>query len=73
MDPSTYIRQEKILLRVFTSLRAFKTSSRLNTMIPKHSSKLKNTNTTTTTASLFFRVLFLACVAHANAYRYYGI
>ena len=31
MDPSTYIRQEKILLRVFTSLRAFKTSSRLNT------------------------------------------
>ena len=43
-------------------------------MIPKHPSKLKNTNTTTTTASLFFRVLFLACVAaHANAYRYYGI
>ena len=31
MDPSTYIRQEKILLRVFTSLSAFKTSSRLNT------------------------------------------
>ena len=44
-------------------------------MIPKkHASKLKNTTITTTTASLFFRVLFLACVAaHANAYRYYGI
>lgn len=46
-------------------------------MIPKkHASKLKNTTIiTTTTASLFFRVLFLACVAahKANAYRYYGI